>query len=151
MDAPTPSDIPVTPTSIIYERSLDLRADIGDIARAVGLTITSDGRSISPASSTTAVSPYTVNVTVGIESAKGGLFLFTASRSINEMMLFDDNNASWDTTGNNATIKGVWGDLQAGLNYNYQSSNSLDLAAIMSSLESAFQDVQAVITVAAAL
>jgi len=79
------------------------------------------------------------------------LFLFTASQPINGNDLFDNNNAGWNTTGNNATIKGVWGDLQAHTAANYQSSNSVDLAAIVSSLESAFQDVQNVITVAAAL
>ena len=150
--APTPSDITVTPTSIIYKHSLDLGADIGNIAGPISLTITSDGSyNFSGQLNNSGKAPYTVNVAVGIESAKGSLFLFTASQSINGNDLFDNNNASWDTTGNNATIKGVWGDLQAGLNYNYQSSNSLDLAAIVSSLESAFQDVQAVITVAAAL
>ena len=149
---PPPGDLTVTPASIIYKHSLDLGADTGNIAGPISLTITSDGSyNFSGQLNNSGKLPYTVNVAVGIESAKGSLFLFTASQSIKGNDLIDNNNASWDTTGNNATIKGVWDDLQAQTTPNYQSSNSLDLSAIVSSLQSAFQDVQNVITVAAAL
>ena len=128
---PPPGDLTVTPTSVIYKHSLDLGADIGNIAGPISLSITSDGSyNFSGQLNNSGKLPYTVNVAVGIESSKGSLFLFTASKFIDANLPWDNNNASWDTPGNNATIKGVWGDLQAHTTANYQSSNSLDLSAI---------------------
>ena len=61
--APTPSDLTVTPTSIIYKHSLDLGADIGNIAGPISLTITSDGSyNFSGQLNNSGKAPYTVNV-----------------------------------------------------------------------------------------
>jgi hypothetical protein len=46
------------------------------------------------------------------------------------------NNYDWDNQGNNATIKDVWGDLQAECTGDWRASGTLDLSALWNEIQS---------------
>ena len=82
------SPITVTPTSIIYNISVNLGADTGNIAGPVSLTLTSDGSyNFSGQLNNSGLLPYNVNVVVAIASDAGTLFLYTASQQIGANIL----------------------------------------------------------------
>ena len=146
------SPITVTPTSIIYNISVNLGADTGNIAGPVSLTLTSDGSyNFSGQLNNSGLLPYNVNVVVAIASDAGTLFLYTASQQIGANIPTVNNSWNWENTGNNGSIKAVWADLQAGIQYDNAESNTLALDTIWNSMQSTFQGIKQIIQIIGSL
>ena len=146
------SPITVTPTSIIYNISVNLGADTGNIAGPVSLTLTSDGSyNFSGQLNDSGLLPYNVNVVVAIASDAGFLFLYTASQQIGANIPTVNNSWNWENTGNNGSIKAVWADLQAGIQYANAESNTLARDTIWNSMQSTFQGIKQIIQIIGSL
>jgi hypothetical protein len=80
-------------------------------------------------------------------SKSGTVLTFAISQSIQGTIGTGSNSYNWDNHGENGTIKGTWGDLQAGCSYRYESSASTDLNAIWSAIKSGIGEIKDVVAV----
>jgi hypothetical protein len=137
------------PTSIEVNHNINIGGpEDGNIAGSISLTITLDGSyNFSGQFNNSNHFGNDMAVVVAIESSKGSVFVFDTSGSISANFPWNNNNWNFNFTGNNATIKDVWADLQAGYSWRYDVAANIDLAGLWSNIQGLFQDVQQVVQV----
>ena len=84
---------------------------------------------------------------IAIQSSKGTIIVFEADAQIGANLPTANNNWNWNTTGNNAIIKDIWSDLQAGLEYRYDVTANFSIDGTWNGIKSAFQDIQQVVQI----
>jgi hypothetical protein len=147
------ASLTVTPTSIVLNYNVDLGGLAGgSITGPISATITSNGSyNFTGQITNGAIAPYIFSVIVVLKSKSGTAFVFPASSSIGPDLPLTNNNYQWDNNGNNGTIEGVWGDLQAGTTYYYKSAANLDISALWNDVKTAIGDYKDVVTVVGSL
>jgi hypothetical protein len=135
--------IAVNPTSIVATLNLDLHGpDTGSIQGPISLTITSNGNyNFVGHLNNSNLLPYNVAVLIALKSRSGTVFLFSVSQTINGCF----------NQGNNATIKDVWGDLQAECTGDWRASGTLDLSALWNEIQSGIGVITKVVEVVGAI
>jgi hypothetical protein len=128
----------------------------GNIAGAITLTMSSDGLySFSGKMNNSNWFPYDMTAGLVVVSSKGTALTFSATGTIDAALPWDNNNWTWNNTGNNSTIQSIWADLEAGYTWYYDVSASLDLGSLMNGILNAIKAagtvVQAIVAVVGAL
>jgi hypothetical protein len=134
-----PSPTISAPTSIVLNSNININGpENGNIAGALSLTINSDGSYVfSGHLNNSNWTPNNVIVVFVIASTRGTAFTFSVSSQIDAALPWDNNNWSWNKTGNNAAIKNSWSEFQSGYKGQGDASASLAVGPIVNSIESA--------------
>jgi hypothetical protein len=85
--------------------------------------------------------PFNMAAAVGVRDSNGTAYQFGATGVIGSGAFggFNGNNWNWNLTGTNPTIQANWAAIAAGTSYQYNIQANLDLQALWTDIQSAFQ------------
>jgi hypothetical protein len=85
--------------------------------------------------------PFNMAAAVGVRDSKGTAYQFGANGVIGSGAFGGGggNNWNWSLTGTNPTIQANWAAISAGWSYQYNIQANLDLSALWSTIQTAFQ------------
>jgi hypothetical protein len=97
--------------------------------------------------------PFNMAAAVVVRDSNGTAYQFGATGVIGSGAFggFNGNNWNWSLTGNDPTIQANWAAIEAGTSYQYDIQANLDLSALWSNIQTAFQvagqAINAVVTI----